>query len=147
MKTTNTTLLDALKTINTVTEDYSVTIYVEEGYRHYDLTDQRDMWFCVRIIETADQQEISIAEAAEQYMNYVEIEGCAHRCTQCAHCYKGKCMMYKHNNQTWDEYLKDIEPKTALSKEIIKLANSVEGEQDDKLLVTDLIALAEKEGA
>ena len=45
-------------------------------------------------------------------MNYVEIEGCAHRCTQCAHCYKGKCMMYKHNNQTWDEYLKDIEPKT-----------------------------------
>lgn len=56
-------------------------------------------------------------------------------------------MMYKHNNQTWDEYLKDIEPKTVLSKEIIKLANSVEGEQDDKLLVTDLIALAEKEGA
>lgn len=31
MKTTNTTLLDALKTINTVTEDYSVTIYVEEA--------------------------------------------------------------------------------------------------------------------
>lgn len=30
MKTTNTTLLDALKTINTVTEDYSVAIYVED---------------------------------------------------------------------------------------------------------------------
>lgn len=138
-------LLDALKAIDTLSKDYSVTVYTEDECTEYDLTDQRDMWFCIRILELMNHHGMSLKVATEQYMSYVEIEGCSHRCTQCHNCYKGLCMMYKVKSQTWDHYLREIEPQSIFAKELIRLVDLREGNPDDILLLPDLIKLVESE--